>query len=180
MAKAKKYAKLRGNIKPFVEDDAAWQEKVEKEKEKILGGVSDASNANVTKLSADYCKTRDKKDDLDDKLSAVNITIEAYAQIISEILQDQELESIALSNGDSVGLSDDIIPRVTDKRKLYEYLGKIYGKDLIYMLTLNHGTLKTMTKTQLEQAKPYLPGTDVFLRTTIKRMKKGANNGETK
>ena len=173
---AKKYAKLRGNLRPFVDEDSAWQEKVEKEKENILGGVSEVSDANVVKLAVEYCKERNKKDALDDKLAAVKIRIEAYAQIIAEILQDQEMESIALSTGDSVSLSDDIYPRVTSKKDLYNHLQKIYGKDLIFMLTLNSGTLKTMTKTQLEQGKPTLPGTDVFLKTTIKRTKNGAKS----
>src|SRR5215472_2315619 len=102
---AKKYAKLRGNLRPFVDEDSAWQEKVEKEKENILGGVSEVSDANVVKLAVEYCKERNKKDALDDKLAAVKIRIEAYAQIIAEILQDQEMESIALSTGDSVSLS---------------------------------------------------------------------------
>ncbi len=177
-----KWTKFRKKL-PRLEPDTDYQEKVNREKARILKLAdkqkptkADAEVANAAFLGRQMAQARRAKDRLEDKLYDENITITALDQLLVDRLEGEEQESVTLRDGVTFGLKDDIYPQVEDRGKLFAWI-KLTGQAAL--LTVHHSTLKAVVKDRLENGRPAPPGTKVFIKTTVSiRGLKGKDNGD--
>ena len=171
-----KYTKLRGVVPAFVEE-SSYQEKVNAEKQEILGVTEGGEGANVNRLAAFFASNKAAKDALEEQVSVINVRLEALSQLLCESLEEQSMEKVTLSSGATGYIQDTPYPSVKDRVALYEWGEKEFGKKAWReMLTMNYNTLKAITSERLVGGKPAPAGVEVFLKTQFRL--RGGNGDE--
>lgn len=178
-----KWTNYRNKL-PKLQPEKEYQEKVNDEKNKVLGLATgqkanrrDAEHANVAFLGKKLAAARRKKDALEDKMYDINLTIEAIGQLLVDRLDGEEQESVDLRGGLTVGLKDDIYPMVKDRQKVFQYIKKTRQLEL---LSVHFKTLQSLTKADIEAGRPTMPGVEVFIKTTatIRGLRGAKENGD--
>jgi len=171
---AGKYSKLRGIIPTFVEEES-YQSRVNEEKLKIVGDASNVEAANVTRLASLFAASKQIKDSLEEKISFINLQLEALSQLLVEALEDQEIQKVELSSGALVFLQDTPYPQVKDKELVLAWIKK---NRMTQLLGVNYQTLKGLTNELLVAGKKLPDGVEVFLKTQARVRGAGKNGDE--
>ena len=170
---ASKWGKFRGKL-PAFENESTFQEKVNEEKQFILGGADDNESANVARLARLFAERSAAKKGLEEVISSHNVTLEALSQLLVEQLEASDSQKIELSSGATIYLQDSVYPGIEDEKKFYDWLHK---QKMDELLTLNHQTLKGIVSEHLQSGKPLPSGTKCFLKTAA-RVRNGNSNEE--
>jgi hypothetical protein len=167
-----KYSTLRGKI-PAFQEESSYQEKVNDEKLLILGSAND-EDANVTRLASLFVAAKQTKDAYEDKISELNVRLEALSQMIVEHLEGEQIQKVELASGALIYLQDTPYPIVKDRDAVLDWIKK---QKMQSLLTVHFQTLKAMTSERLVTGKPCIPGTEVFLKTQA-RVRNGKGSEE--
>jgi len=166
-----KWTKLRGKLEVF-QNEPEWQQKVDAFKLQFLG-TDNTRDASPAMLGKEYALRKRKKDELEDKIKALNVELEGLSQIIVEVLEDEEIQKIELASGQTIGISDEPYPWVADRQKFFAFIKRTGQASL---LTVHFQTMKALVKGYLEQGKPAPPGIKVYLKTSATL--RNARNGD--
>lgn len=170
-----KYSKLRGVI-PAFQEETSYQQRVDSWKQGFLC-TDDATNVNVNMLARNFAERKADKDKLEERISALNVELEALSQLLVEALEDQNIQKVELASGAICFLQDTPYPVVKDRDAVLEWIKKERMQSL---LSVHYQTLKAMTSERLIAGKPCIPGTEVYLKTQarIRNARNGDSNDE--
>jgi hypothetical protein len=152
-----KYDKLKGKL-PAFQQEASFQQKVD-----IL--KSDRSKLEATALVEMFSLARQKKKSFEAEVSEVNIELEALSQLLVENFEASGLAKLQLATGETCYTQTEPYSSVQDQAAL---LAEIKKQKMQSMLTLAWGTMNALNKERLVAGKPPLPGTQVFLKTSVR------------
>jgi hypothetical protein len=159
---ASKWSKLRSTI-PAFENESTYQQKIDKAKISMLG--ENVEDANINRLAALFAQRKQEKDQLEAQTYNLNVELEALSQLLVDRLETESQQSVSLSSGATIFLSDAPYPSIEDEKVFYDWLHKNKMDEL---LSLNHQTLKGMVTERLQSGQPLPPGTKVFLKTSAR------------
>lgn len=113
-----------------------------------------------------YVWLRKRADNLEAKLKALKLEIEAVTREFVNRMDEDGATSISFSDGVSIGCSVEPYPFVTDDAALKKWLK---DNDMESMLTLNYGTMASLVKERLEGKvnEPLPDGVDVFMKDKL-------------
>jgi hypothetical protein len=175
-----KYTHLRHKLEPFEKSGAAqglagWYEKVNAWTMDFLG-VQSGEGANAARLAREYADRYNYKKALKAKISMLNIELEALSKLGVTSLENSGIEKINLSNGGYAAIKDTPYSSIEDRAVLMAWLKR---EKMEQLLTLNYQTLSAMNNQRLVAGKPVIPGTKIFMKTTLTvRGVEGANGDE--
>lgn len=167
-----KYTKYRGQL-PRFQNEKSYQLKVDDAKRKVLGlatgqkpGARAAEAANVAKLARQFAQTKRAKKKLEDKITALNVDLEALSQLLVDRLETEETQKVELRGGIVISLKDDPYPQVVDRRKIFAWIKQ---RRMVDLLSVHHQTLKGLINDALAAGrKPDVPGVEIFMKTSAK------------
>lgn len=119
--------------------DGEFQERVEQAKETYLDRRSGP-------LAAAYKLLRAEKDDLEEKVAALNVRIAAVEQLAWSALEAEGIESVRVAGGGYFGTTEDISVVAEDRDAVRVW---IESHELGRMLTVNAKTLESLVKERL-------------------------------
>jgi len=161
-----KYDKLKGKL-PAFEQEPSFQQKVEEYKSKCL-------QLETSELVKMFSSVRQTKKNLEEVISKANIELEALSQLLVENFEASGLTKITLESGLSCFQQTEPYSSVIDQASL---LLAVKKEKLQNLLTLSWQTMNALNKERLVAGQPPLPGTAVFLKTSI-RLRGGAEQSE--
>lgn len=161
-----KYDALRGNL-PAFQQEPSFQQKIDEAKNQYQA-LEQAELARIYNLE------RQKKRLLEAQVSEINVNLEALSQILLEHFEATGLSNFQLQTGETCFQQTEPYSSVQDQAALIAYVKKQKMQNL---LTLAWQTMNAMNKERLVSGKPPLPGTAVFLKTSI-RLRGGSGTQE--
>jgi len=166
---------LKGQV-PLAEVDPDWQSRVNIAKTRSRveatedGSVAYAEPAfmdlSKTDKARKYCELRDEKDELEAKVKALNVDLEALSQLMISEMEAEGSNSFRLATGESLSIKDEPYCSVENKDT---FLTWVKESNLSDLLTVHYMTLSSMTKDRLKQGLNPPPGIKVFLKQSITR-----------
>jgi len=155
--------------------DPQRDELVKAVQQRMREDASDAGEQmNAGYLARHYFELRKEKDRITEEEKNINLELEAVQQLIVQKFEEEGMSRIVLDDGASVGSSEEPYPVVKDPDALRRWVVK---NKLEGMLSLNHNTLKALTKQLLIDGQPVPEGVDVFYKTQLER-RKGTGPGD--
>lgn len=153
----KKYDKLKGKL-PAFQLETSFQQKVDEAK-------SQYQFLEAPELARMFKQEKLNKKNLEEKVSLVNVEIEALSQLLVQNFEENGLQKITLEDGKTCYMQIEPYSSVSDQSIL---LAEIKKQKMQALLTLAWGTINAINKERLLAGKPPLPGTKVFLKTSIR------------
>lgn len=117
-----------------------------------------------TQLKELYVQARAGVDELNAKLSVLNIQVSALTYIFVQRMEEDDVTSYPFTDGVSLGSSVEPYPNVEDRGALYKWIEDTKQGEL---LTLNWQTLASITKQCILEGKPLPPGVKVFMKDKL-------------
>jgi hypothetical protein len=117
-----------------------------------------------TELCEKYVKVRAQIDDLEAKLSVLEVQKAALTYLFTNRFEDDDVTSMKFANGVTLGESVEPLPNVKDREALIGWIKSTGQEDL---LTLNYQTLASITKQALLEGKPVPPGVEVYMKQKL-------------
>lgn len=103
-----KYSTVASKLPPLQSDDQTYQEKVEAIKQEIVKSTNSKDFLRV------YAENRAARDEVREKLSEANLTLEAISQMLIDQFEVEGIESKRLETGESLGIHSEPYPVVND------------------------------------------------------------------
>ena len=168
-----KYDAVLPSLKPLPPADAGYQEKVDRAKEQITDRAA-------TALAAEYARLRAEKDKANAALSAINLRIEAYEQLLAES-QESRAEgwgqfgvkdnALRLASGETVRIQKEPYGKVADKEAFRLWcIANGYERQL----QLWPSTMNALVKERLLTGEEPPDGTEAFSYVKVMFVKAGA------
>jgi len=161
-----KYDQLKGRL-PAFQQEPSFQQKVEDAKKKYL--KFEAAN-----LIAAFSLERQNKKNYEEEISKRNIELEALSQLLVENFEASGLAKLSLASGETCYTQTEPYSSVADQAVLLAFVKKQKMQNL---LSLAWGTMNALNKERLINGKPPLPGTQVWLKTSV-RLRGGSQESE--
>jgi hypothetical protein len=161
-----KYDKLKGKL-PTFQQEPTFQQKVDEAKNAY-------QNRDMTSLVTMYSSVRQKKETLNDQIASLNIELEAISQLLGQHFEDTGLSKLTLEDGTTCYTQTEPYSSVSDQSTLLAFIKE---QKMSNLLSLSWGTMNAMNKERLISGKPPLPGTNCFLKTSV-RLRGGAQQSE--
>ena len=158
----KKWAHLRGQVPKHDKQPTERRTKMNAAKDDIK-----KEGHNIRELGEQYARHRAKKDELETELSAQQLHIDVYEELILELMEDLDLESVTTSNA-TLSRTPAPLPQIVDKDALKEWIAKEGMNDL---LTVNYQTLRGLVSERLLDGAALPDGVDLLMNETIRRRK---------
>lgn len=149
-----KYTKLKQSLPKF-ELPAEFAERVENAKGEMIG-------ASIKDLARTFALWKKRKDEHEESIKTLNVSLEAVSQLLVEALQTEELGKITTDNGATVYIKDEPYSAVENLEELEAYLKK---NKMEALKKLPWQTMNAMNKSNLESGRPLLPGTKIWMKT---------------
>jgi hypothetical protein len=137
-------------------DISAYQQKVEARKAEF-GGVGQPAPA-----ARRYRELRDRKDELEDLLSVVNLDIAAAEQLLHEAYEHAGITSVKLDDGSSVRIQFEPVARIEDREAFRRWC---LENGLEAQLMLPYQTTNSLVKERLLDGEPEPSGVKTYVRT---------------
>lgn len=174
---AGKYEQFR-KLYPKAPIEASQFDKINAVLDAPLGsdGALRMRDADNTQLCEEYARVRKEMDELEAKLSVLEVQKAALTYLFTNRFEEDDVTSMKFANGITLGESIEPLPNVKDRQALTQWIKETGQEDL---LTLNYQTLRSITKQALLEGKPVPPGVEVFMqqKLTARGLKtKGENN----
>jgi hypothetical protein len=168
-----KYKELRDKL-PRFEEAGSFHDKVQEERELILSGADNATDANIERLAFLYGSARINKHNYEALVTGMNARLEALSQLIVEALEDQGLEKITFTSGATGYVQDTPHTTIIDEEAFYKAIQREIGaRALDSLLTIHHKKLEGITNERLLAGKAPYAGTAVFIKTQFRLLNKG-------
>jgi hypothetical protein len=161
-----KYDSLKGKL-PGFQQEASFQEKVNAIKDEF-------SALEKGDLAREFAKARIQKKELEAQISDLNVGLEALSQLLNEHLEAEGMNKFQLVTGETCYQQIEPYSSVADQGALFAFIKKQKMRNL---LTLPWGTMNALNKERLTSGKPAMPGTQVFLKTSVRM--RGGSSSET-
>lgn len=150
---AGKYAGVIGTLPRTFTTDPKHQELVEAEKAQLGTAHSPAE------LAEYYRQLRAEKKELDEQASALQVRLDAVAQVLADVYEHQGISSLRLTDGGSVSVQEEPYARVTDKEAFRAWC---VANGLEHSLVLPWQTTNGLVKERLLEGAPEPDGVEVF------------------
>jgi phage host-nuclease inhibitor protein Gam len=152
-----KYDSLKGKL-PGFQQEASFQQKVDEVKDRYQA-------LEQSDLARTFNLERQKKKNLEAEISELNINLEALSQLLNDQFEATGISKFQLATGETCYQQTEVYSSVTDQGALLEYIKKSKQQAL---LTLAWGTMNALNKERLMAGKPALPGTQPFLKPSVR------------
>lgn len=119
---------------------------------------------NNTQLKGLYVQVRQQIDELDAKLSVLNVQKNALTYLFTERFEEDDVTSMKFDDGVMLSEAPEPYPNVKDRATLVAWIKSTGQEDL---LTLNFQTLASMCKQLLLDGKPIPPGVDIYMKSKL-------------
>ena len=119
---------------------------------------------NNTQLKGLYVQVRQQIDELDAKLSVLNVQKNALTYLFTERFEEDNVTSMKFDDGVMLSEAPEPYPNVKDRATLVAWIKSTGQEDL---LTLNFQTLASMCKQLLLDGKPIPPGVDIYMKSKL-------------
>ena len=119
---------------------------------------------NNTQLKGLYVQVRQQIDELDAKLSVLNVQKNALTYLFTERFEEDYVTSMKFDDGVMLSEAPEPYPNVKDRATLVAWIKSTGQEDL---LTLNFQTLASMCKQLLLDGKPIPPGVDIYMKSKL-------------
>lgn len=126
----------------------------------------------LDKKAKQFLKIKKHKEQLEEKLSAVNLRIEGISALMLEQLEEDELSSVRLPSGVTVFKRHEVYPKVLDKAELFQWIKRTKQ---VSLLSVHHQTLKGLCRERLENGESLPTGVDAFIKTSLGHRTGGAS-----
>ena len=123
--------------------------------------VRDLDNTALCDL---YVQVRKTMDELEAKLSVLEIQKAALTYIFTNRFEDDDVTSMKFASGVTLGESVEPLPNVKDRTALVDWIKTTKQEEL---LTINYQTLASITKQLLLEGKPIPAGVEVFMKQKL-------------
>lgn len=123
--------------------------------------VRDLDNTQLCEL---YVTLRKAMDDLEAKLSVMEVQKAALTYLFTNRFEQDDVTSMKFASGVTLGESIEPLPNVKDRAVLMGWIKSTGQEDL---LTLNYQTLASITKAALLEGQPIPPGVEVFMKQKL-------------
>lgn len=162
MAKPDKALKQKVLALPrIVTTEPKHQLKVEKMKEVIIADIREETNMPPTaaRLAQEWADLRAAKDDLEEQASAIQVQIDAYAQLLVNQYEAEGIEKVYLETGDAPRLQYEAYAQVEDGALFFDWCVKHGYKN---SLQLPWQTRNKIVKEMLQAGEPEPNGIKIF------------------
>jgi hypothetical protein len=157
MATKKKWDAFKGKIKPFVNEDKSFIERVANLKRDLI----DLSN---TDLAVDIATLRAQKEELDSQIKGINLHLEACQTILAERFENAGIQSLNIKDHGTFFLRDEPYTSVQNKQAVMKWLQE---NDMMEIVAPIWSSLNAIVKERLEKGEKLPDGVEVFLKTTV-------------
>lgn len=117
-----------------------------------------------TQLCDMYITVRKEMDDLEGKLSVLEVKKAALTYLFTNRFEEDDVTSMKFANGVTLGESVEPLPNVKDRTALTNWI-KATGQE--ELLTINHQTLASITKQALLEGNPVPDGVEVYMKQKL-------------
>lgn len=162
-----KWEKLKGRFEPVAELPE-YQAKVDEAKVLLLG-TSDASGANAARLARMLVERKGEKERIESELYDINVELNALNQLLLEVMENDGQESLKLSTGETIYQTIEPYSSVEDRAKLLAWIDETGSQ---YLLSVQWQTLNGAVKLMLEKGAPTPPGVKVYLKSSVRLLRK--------
>lgn len=152
-----KYDKLKGKL-PAFQQEPSFQQKVDEAK-------SQYQALDTPELARTFSSERLKKKQCEAAQAMINVELEALSQLLVENFEASGLAKLSLETGETCFTQTEPYSSVSDQAAL---LAEIKKQKMQSLLTLAWATMNALNKERLISGKPPLPGTTVFLKTSVR------------
>lgn len=128
----------------------------------------------AAELAKTFSLERRRKKDFEEQLTDLNVGLEALSQLLVENFEAQGLAKLQLASGETAYQQSEPYSSIIDQSALMKWVRK---EKLQALLTLQWQTINALNKERLVAGKPPLPGTQVFLKTSV-RLRNGTASHE--
>ena len=115
-----------------------------------------------------YDIQRELKDKDEAKLKKTQLELDSIEELLLELMENQELESVSSSSGSTFSRSPSPYPIVKNKDALLAWLKHA---DLNELLSLNYQTLRGMVSERILEGESLPDGVELFHKETVRRRK---------
>jgi hypothetical protein len=161
-----KYDAMKGKLPQF-QQEPSFQAKVDEIK-------SQYQALDAPELARIYSLERVRKKDFEEQIADLNVGLEAISQLLVDQMEAGGLMKFSLASGETCFQQTEPYSSIQDQQALMAWIKK---QRLQSLLTLQWQTMNALNKERLIAGKPPLPGTQVFLKTSI-RLRNGTNSQE--
>lgn len=158
-----KYDKLKSKL-PAFQQEPTFQAKVDEAKSRYQA-------LEATELVRTFNSERHKKKSFEEAIASSNIELEALSQLLIQNFEASGLSKLTLESGLSCYQQMEPYSSIQDLQTILAFIKKQKMQNL---LTLQWQTMNALNKERLVEGKPPLPGTQVFLKTSI-RLRNGSS-----
>jgi hypothetical protein len=116
-------------------------------------------------LARIYSLERRRKKDFEEQIADLNVGLEAISQLLVEQMEAGGLMKFSLASGECCFQQTEPYSSIQDQQALMAWIKK---QRLQSLLTLAWSTMNAFNKERLMAGKPPIPGTQVFLKTSIR------------
>ena len=153
-----KYTNVAAGLKPKPEE-SQWQESVNQVKRDLVEDKPSESD-----LAKKILLIRQEKDRIKELLSAINIKLGAYEQLIADKFEDAGITQVRLETGETIRTQMKPYARVTDRSAFREWC---IGNGLEEALVLPWQTTNALVSDRLVDGLDEPDGIDTFKQTTV-------------
>jgi hypothetical protein len=152
-----KYDTLKTKLPKF-EQEPTFQAKVDEIK-------SQYQALDAPELARIYSLERRRKKDFEEQIADLDVGLEAISQLLVDQMEAGGLMKFSLASGECCFQQTEPYSSMQDQQALMTWIKK---QRLQSLLTLQWQTMNALNKERLVAGKPPLPGTAVFLKTSIR------------
>lgn len=145
-------------------DAPAYPVEVEGDLNLITADTTRVRDLNNTQLKGLYVQVRQAIDELDAKISVLNVQKNALTYLFTERFEEDDVTSMKFDDGVMLSEAPEPYPNVKDRATLVAWIKSTGQEDL---LTLNFQTLASMCKQLLLDGKPIPPGVDIYMKSKL-------------
>jgi len=158
--------KYKGPASWFNGSEKDWREKVDAAKRRLVGAAN-PEDANVARLARKVATARREKHELEERISELNLDLAALDEVMAQVLENEEQQSVKLSDGVVVYLKRTVYPSIFDKQKSFAWMKKhLSPAELFGMLSVHPSTYKSFVTDLVERGEEPPAGTKVFIKVS--------------
>lgn len=151
---------------PALQLETEYQQRVNEAKAAFAGCATH-------ELVRAFASTRREKQEHEAAIKKLNTELEALSQLGVEALEGSSLQSMRLTTGELVYIQSEAHSSIEDRAAAITWLTRHKMRD---MLTVQWQTLNAFNKERLQNGEQPLPGTKVFLKTSLRL--RGSSKGD--
>lgn len=155
-----KWTQHKGKMAKF-QQEAGFQQKVDQVRRDLVP-------LKLAELAAKFKLTNIEKKELGEKITDLNVILEALQQEIAERLEGQDITSVTI-DGTMFYMKDTPYVSLDDKLKFFSWVRSSGREDLF---SINHQTTKALVSELIQSGQQVPPGIKTFLKTSIEMRSK--------